>query len=312
MIGNKMEDNKKAKLILDYSQNKDTYSDGEVENILLDIFKSRNSKDKIDEILNNDPIWAMRYHLSPERENLLSWYDFTPGSDLLEIGAGCGALTGMFCKKLKNVVAVELTEKRSSIILERHKDKNNLTIYAGNFNDIKLVEKFDYITLIGVLEYAGMFTHTNNPAVDFLKSIKKYIKDNGTIIVAIENKFGLKYWSGVREDHTGRFFDSIEDYPKSKDIKTFGKEELVDLIKESGFNNVDFYYPVPDYKLPTEIFSDNYLPNMSHNLKPSVYPFKDLSNRRDFLFNEKLAMDNIIKNRQFDFFANSFLVFIKQ
>jgi cyclopropane fatty-acyl-phospholipid synthase-like methyltransferase len=65
-------------------------------------------------------------------------------------------------------------------------------------NDIKLEEKFDYITLIGVLEYAGMFTHTNNPTVDFLKNIKRYLKDDGTIILAIENKFGLKYWSGVR------------------------------------------------------------------------------------------------------------------
>lgn len=311
MIGNNMENNKNAKLILDYSQNDDVYSDGDMEDELLNIFKAENYNDKIEEILNNNPSWAMRYHLSPIRENLLGWYDFNPNASLLEIGAGCGAITGVFCEKLKKVVAVELSKRRSEIILERYKNKDNLTVYAGNLNDIKLEEKFDYITLVGVLEYAGRFTHTNNPYVDFLKNVKKYLKKDGTLIVAIENKFGLKYWAGVREDHTGRFFDSIENYPNDIGIKTFGKEEIKNIFKEAGFEKFDFYYPMPDYKLPTEIFSDGYSPTINHNLKLGMFPVQDYSSEREILFNEKLAMDNIIENKQFDFFANSFLIFVK-
>lgn len=306
-----MENNKNAKLILDYSQNDDVYSDGDMEDELLSIFKNKNCNDKIEEILNNNPSWAMRYHLSPIRENLLSWYDFNPNASLLEIGAGCGAITRVFCEKLKKVVAVELSKRRSEIILERYKDKDNLTIYAGNLNDIKIEEKFDYITLVGVLEYSGRFTHTSNPFVDFLKNVKKYLKEDGTLVVAIENKFGLKYWAGVREDHTGRFFDSIENYPNDIGIQTFGKEEIKSIFKEAGFEKFDFYYPMPDYKLATEIFSDGYLPTINHNLKLGMFPVQDFSSEREILFNEKLAMDNIIENKQFDFFANSFLIFIK-
>ena len=39
------------------------------------------------------------------------------------------------------------------------------------FNDIDFNQKFDYITLIGVLEYAPGFTSGGNP-VDFLKRIR--------------------------------------------------------------------------------------------------------------------------------------------
>lgn len=304
--------NKSVKLITDYcALSTDSYSDGNVEDEMLAIFKSHSFDKKVKSILKDNPSWPMRYHLSKVRENLLSWYEFPRESSLLEIGAGCGAMTGLFLEKLSKVVAIELSKRRAEIIKNRYIDKDNLTIYAGNLNDIEISEKFDYVTLIGVLEYAGKFTHTKNPFVDFLKNIKKYLNKNGTLIIAIENKFGLKYWAGAKEDHTSRFFNSIENYPKKKYVQTFGKEEMKDILKEAGFESFNFYYPMPDYKLPTEIFSDEYLPNKNHNLRGGMFPVKDFSKKREILFNEKLAMDNIVKNKKFDFFANSFLIFVK-
>jgi len=297
-----------VRLILDYVKIDDIYSDGDVENDILKIFKSDNPDVKIRKILEKDPSWPMRYHLSPIRENLLNWYEFPKEATLLEIGAGCGAVTGVFTRKLSRVVAVELSRRRAEVVAERHRDKENLTVYAGNLNDINLEEKFDYVTLIGVLEYAGRYTHTDNPFVDFLKNIKKYLKDGGTIFIAIENKFGLKYWSGVREDHTGKFFDSIQGYPEYDGIRTFGKKEIEDILKEVGFGRIDFYYPLPDYKLPIEIFSDKYLPSAKHEISRSVFPSVDYAQQRDYLFDEHLAMNEIVKNEKFDFFANSFLI----
>ena len=306
-----MKEEKNKRSILSYTNAKDVYSDGDVENDIFNVFKNDNPTEKIKEILDNNPSWPMRYHLSPIRENLLSWYEFPKKATLLEIGAGCGAITGFFTQKLSKVIAVELSKRRAEIITERYGDKNNLTVYVGNLNDINFLEKFDYITLIGVLEYAGKFTYTKNPFVDFLKNVKRYLKENGTLIIAIENKFGLKYWAGSKEDHTSRFFNSIENYPKKKDVQTFGKEEIKNIFREAGFKKFDFYYPMPDYKLPTEIFSDEYLPTENHNLRGGMFPVKDYSKKRELFFNEKLAMDNIIKNKQFDFFANSFLIFVK-
>ncbi|MBY0346485.1 MAG: class I SAM-dependent methyltransferase, partial [Neisseriaceae bacterium] len=166
-------------------------------------------------------------------------------------------------------------------------------------------EKFDYVTLIGVLEYAGKFTEGDTPFKTFLENIKSYLKPNGKLLLAIENKFGLKYWAGAREDHTGRLFDGIEGYPNDKGIQTFGRLELETLIKSVGFKTTHFYYPMPDYKLPKTIYSDDYLPTQS-DLFDTQSPNFDQD--RYALFNESYAFKEIIKNQQFPFFANSFFV----
>ncbi len=291
-----------TKFNTNYYKGSDLYSDGDVENTILDIVK--NNSDFTD-ILHSTDNWAILYHLTPIRKNLLDWYDFDKDKTLLEIGGGCGAFSGMFAKKLKKVSVVELSKRRAEIIYNRHKEHENLEIFAGNLNDINFEDKFDYVTLIGVLEYAGKFTEGNNPFKTFLQNAKSYLKPNGKLLIAIENKFGLKYFAGAREDHTARFFDSIENYPNDKSVQTFGKDELNELIKSVGFKSTKFYYPMPDYKLPKAIFSEDYLPKVN-DLFDIYSPNYDQD--RYALFNEREAFKNIIKNNQFEFFANSFLV----
>jgi len=292
----------KVKLNLDFYSGKDSYSDGDIEEYILDIVKK---KKNFAEVLKNENRWPIFYHFTDLRKNLLEWYDFKSESSLLEIGAGCGALTELFCKKVEKVVAVELSKRRSEIIAHRCKDRSNLEIIVGNLNDIKFDRKFDYITLVGVLEYAAKFTNTHNPYQDFLSLIKTNLSPDGTLIIALENKFGLKYWAGAREDHTGKFFEGIENYIIDKGVRTFGKYELKKLLNLVGFDDVNFYYPIPDYKLPTQIFSDDYLPKIGQIINDSP----NYDNDRIVLFNEKTACDSIVKNNNFDFFANSFLVF---
>lgn len=291
-----------TKFNLNYYKGADLYSDGDIEDKILDIVK--NNTDFTD-ILHSTNNWAILYHLTPIRKNLLDWYDFDKNATLLEIGGGCGAFSGMFAQKLKQVTVVELSKRRAEIIYNRHKNYENLEIIAGNLNDISFDEKFDYVTLIGVLEYAGKFTDGNTPFKTFLENAKSYLKPNGKLLIAIENKFGMKYWAGAREDHTGRFFDSIEDYPNKEGIKTFGKQELIELLESAGFKNTKFYYPMPDYKLPKIIFSDEYLPRIDDLF--DIYS-PNFDQDRYVLFNEREAYKNVIKNKQFPFFANSFFV----
>lgn len=294
----------KNKLNLKFYKGSDIYSDGDIEN---DILKIAQENDDFSKVLKNDNRWAVLYHLTPLRRNLLEWYDFDKNADLLEIGAGCGAITGLLCEKVKSVTSVELSKRRAEIIANRTKDKDNLEIIVGNLNDIKFDKQFDYITLIGVFEYAGRFTDGENPYAEFLKNIKKLLKPDGTLVIAIENKFGLKYWSGANEDHTGKLFDSIEGYKNNTGVETFGKYELEQLLRSEGFENLDFYYPMPDYKIPTQIFTDEYTPNWGQMSNISIAYDQD---KIEF-FDEKAAYCNIIKNQQFGFFANSFLVFAK-
>lgn len=295
-------ENNLTKLNLEFYKNEDLYSDGNVENEILDIVKYT---DDYDAILSETDKWPILYHLSPHRRNLLEWYAFDKDKTLLEIGGGCGAFSGMFADKLKEVKVIELSKRRSEIIYNRHSNYDNLEIIVGNLSDIKLENKFDYVTLIGVLEYAGKFTKGQNPFYTFLNQIKQYLKEDGKLLLAIENKFGLKYWAGAKEDHTGKYFDSIENYPEDKSVQTFGKYEIEQMLKNVGFNQLNFYYPMPDYKLPNIIYSDSFLPS-TDSLFDIYSP--NFDNERYVLFNEREVFKNIIANKQFPFFANSFLI----
>lgn len=292
------------KVNYDFYTGKDNYCDGDIEKEVIEYTEKYDEKD-FNKIFEKDVRWPVFYHLTSIRKNILNWYPFKEDAEVLEIGAGMGAITGILCEKAKQVTAVELSKQRATSIMNRCKDKENLEIIVGNFNDIKFDKKFDYITLIGVLEYAALYTNTNNPFHDFLTYIKSLLKEDGKLLIAIENQFGLKYFSGAREDHTGKVYDGILGYTNKNGIRTFGKKELDNILKEAGFNYSKFYYPLPDYKLPNIIFSDEYLPNEETIKKYTPY----LSEERDEVeFDEKEAYIDIVKNNQFDFLANSFFV----
>jgi len=284
-----------------------SYHDSAEETLLKFFDKPQSQKEKeIVDILNNNPIWPVLYHLSPQRKFLLSWYPFKKNASLLEVGAGCGALTGLFCEKVKKVVAVELTDERAEIIKKRYADKKNLKVFAGNFNQLPLKDKFDYITLIGVLEYQGRYAESNNPYLNFLKKVKNYLKKNSTLFIAIENKIGLKYLAGGKEDHYGNLFESIENYPSYDGIKTFTKKELTNLLKNAGFNRIKFYYPFPDYKLPYWILTDE---SLNLNIPVSyLSQIIDYANPREFIFNESVFANSLVKDKILTHFSNSFLV----
>ena len=290
-----------AKINLDFYTGTDFYSDGDIEDELLEIVKET---DDYEDVLANDDRWPILYHLSPIRQNIINWYPFKENTSCLEIGGGCGAITGALCESLSEVKVVELSKRRASIIYERHKAFDNLEIIVGNLNDIKFDQKFDYITLNGVLEYAGSFTNTDEPYKDFLKQIKQYLKPDGKLIIAIENRYGLKYFAGAKEDHTGKEFDRITGYVGNKNVSTFGKKELEELLEKSGYPQQEFYYPHPDYKMPMEIYSQYKLPSSQDVLHPAP----NFDNERYELFDETLAFQGIIANGQYEFFANSFLV----
>ncbi|MDP4096509.1 class I SAM-dependent methyltransferase [Paenibacillus sp. P96] len=291
-----------VKMNYNFYNGQDSYSDGEIEDELLKVLLDQ--KD-ISQLLQEDNRWPTLYHFSPNRHNLLEWFSFKPESDVLEIGSGCGAITGLLCEKSKSVTCIELSKKRSLINAHRHLEKSNLEIIVGNLNEIKLEKKYDYVTLIGVLEYAALYTETESPYISFLENARKYIKEGGVLIIAIENKLGLKYWAGSREDHTGQFFDGLQNYPSKRKVATFSNLELEALVREAGYKDAQFYYPYPDYKMPTQIYSDNRLPVVGE-LKGNS---PNYDQNRVLLFDEESVMDNLIRNQLFPTFSNSFLVF---
>lgn len=288
-----------------YYPGEDLYSDGIIEDEMLEIAKNY-PPSQYNQVIAERKSWTVLYHFSNVRENIVTAMPISKEDRVLEIGAGCGAITGALARMAGTVDAVELSMKRSLINAYRHKDCDNVTIKVGNFQTIEkhLSGVYDVITLIGVFEYACSYIAGEHPYEAFLRIIKKHLAPKGKLILAIENKLGLKYWAGCREDHTGKFFDSIEGYEKKCRVRTFSKKELQDMLQGEGYKQIDFYYPYPDYKLPEKIFSDAYQPKENE----LTINHRNFDWNRIELFDEKKAFNSLITAGLFPEFSNSFLI----
>ncbi len=306
MTGNRNMREKIGNVVLDYSQysGQDYYSEGASEDLLLEVVKNH-KETKFNEIIIGQWSWPVLYHLSHIRGNIVEWLPISKEHKVLEIGSGCGAITGTLANKAKEVTCIELSKKRSLINAYRNQDKSNIEIKVGNFQEIEktLEDKFDYIMLIGVFEYGSSYLQGTNPYFRFLEIIKSHLAKEGKIVIAIENKYGLKYWAGCKEDHVGKYFEGLEGYEESSGVRTFSKKEISRLMEENGLFH-EFYYPYPDYKFPIFIYSDKYLPQKGE-LKDNL---RNFDGDRVVLFDETKVYDGLIENEMFPFYSNSFLV----
>ena len=125
-----------GKVDLDYTHypGKDFYCDGEVEQELLEIAKTCSAME-FPQIIEERKEWPVLYHLSPLRENIVDWLPMDKGMKVLEVGSGCGAITGKLAEKAGQVTCIELSRQRSLINAHRHMDCDNVTIHVGNFQD---------------------------------------------------------------------------------------------------------------------------------------------------------------------------------
>lgn len=298
-----------GKVLLDLRNypGEDLYCDGDVEDTLLEIVRDR-SEAEYPRIIEESANWPILYHLSPLRENIVSWLPIDSTMKVLEIGAGCGAITGALTRAAGHVDSVDLSLKRSRINAYRHMYCDNLTIHVGNFTDVEktLDSDYDYILLIGVFEYAQSYVSSKEPYTDFLGMIRSHLAPDGTIAIAIENRLGLKYWAGCAEDHLGTYFTSLEDYPDGGVVRTFTDRALIDTAHRCGFKDVRMYYPYPDYKFPINIYSDAKLPETGE-LKNNL---RNFDRDRYLLFNEKNVYDSLTKEGLFHLFSNSYMMIL--
>lgn len=305
--GGAMEREQIGKVALDYRYypGEDHYTDGDIEDEMLEIAKNC-APGAYGQIICERCSWPVLYHFSYLRENIISWLPMSGQERVLEIGGGPGAITGALCRKAQDVTVIDLSRKRCLINAYRHRECGNLKFLVGNFQDIEpnLTGQYDLITLIGVFEYAQFSIQSERPFVDYLARIRRHLAPGGRIVIAIENRLGLKYWAGATEDHTGLYFEGLEGYPTTDYVRTFSKPELEQVMREAGLAKQKFYYPYPDYKFVERIYSDEYLPKKGELNRNR----QNFDRQRMQLFREERVYDTLIESGLFAQFSNSFLV----
>lgn len=244
--------------------------------------------------------------LSSTSQNILNWYPFEKHQTVLEIGGNLGEITQVFVNKCEKVITVEPNLIKAKAIGKRYKNQDNLEVIAGNFENIKLQEKFDYIVLIGSTSRVKEIMGQDMKMTKMLKLLEQYLSENGKFLIAVDNKFGLRYFAGNPENILNKKFESIIGYNNEPEkIETYTKSRLERILKNIGYST-NFYYPLPDYKMPNVIFSDKQLPKYNSVDKYNPY----CTEKSTILMNEIDVFREILKNDEnmFTFFTNSFLI----
>ena len=286
------------------------YNNLDNEDLIIDDYIGCCNKEENNFIMNEAITIDKMMIFSDIRSNIINWYPFKKDATVLEIGANLGQITGELCKNTKKVVSVEFSKKRGEAIAKRHKKIENLEIIIGNLQDIEFKEKFDYIILVGVFEYAPKIYKSDNPFFDLLVFLKTLLKKNGKLLIATDNKFSMRNWSATKIEEGDLGYNAVCSSKLQNSSQLLSKKAIENLICSAGFEQYKFYYPLPDYKFTNVIFTDKFLPeesNLHRNL--SVFYEDEILS-----FNENDGYLQLINEDKelFKMYANSFFLEINK
>ena len=289
------------------------YSDGdEVEKRLARVIsETADLRVLSDELKQHITDWPSLYHLSSSRANILRPFERRlPGAQVLEIGAGCGAITRYLGESGAQVLALEGSARRAAIARARVRDLPRVEVLAERFDQFPCSAQFDIVTLIGVLEYANQFVPGGDPVLTMLQRARSLVKPGGILLIAIENQLGIKYWAGAPEDHLGVPMYGIEGRYRADQPQTYGRKHLAELLAVAGFARTDFLSALPDYKLPVSILTPSGLDDTDFDAAAlaSESVRRDPQLPEQLAFSPELAWPVVMRNGLGADLANSFLI----
>ncbi len=263
--------------------------------------------------------WISNYHLSSERANIYRFLDLSEVGIGLELGSGCGAITRYLGEQGLRLDAIEGNKRRAEICRLRCDELENVQVIHSNFNDLLLPENtYDAVFLNGVLEYAKKFLadakDDREALLEILKRSQSALNAEGVTFIAIENRMGLKYWMGAREDHFNLPHVGLYNYPNDQGIRTYDRIEWKSILEELGSEyHHRFIYPFPDYKMARAILSEEFI-RESEYAHSHLYRLPSMDNGVPVQgsMNEFLLWESFKQNSSFEQFANSFFILISK
>lgn len=220
------------------------------------------------------------------QKGLLQWYDFKKDSLVFYVG------------KKEEPLAEMLTEKGAKLIygscqFARHE---NWRQQYGKY--------FDYIVCIEKLEMEEY-------PLSVLEGFSRTIRDDGKLLIGMNNRLGLRYFCGDRDPYTDRCFDGVEGYKRAYAKKEdsfrgrcYHMAELKAMLKQSGWNQSCFYSVFPELKNPSLLYAEDVLPNedLANRLIPSYY------HPQTVFLDERMLYGDLVSNGMFHQMANSYLI----
>jgi SAM-dependent methyltransferase len=185
-----------------------------------------------------------RYHLATSRADVLRALDLPPGATVLEVGAGCGAVTRYLGEVAGRVDAWEPTLARVAVARARVADLATVEVHVGGLDDIPAAVVADVVVAVGVVEHLA----AERPLEAVVAALASHVADGGHLVVAVENRLGVKYLCGAPEDHEGIPWIGIEGYRHAHPrARTPARADLAGALVAAGLGTV-VLGALPDYK----------------------------------------------------------------
>ncbi len=124
---------------------------------------------------------------------------------VLDVGCGFGALLAGLQAAYARAFGIDVLHERLRLAALRSGGQPTRLVRASGHMMPFRTATLDLVTLNGVLEWAAYYREGDPGTlqVDLLREIRGIVADDGTIGVAIENRFALETLAGLPDTHTG-------------------------------------------------------------------------------------------------------------
>lgn len=238
----------------------------EVTALVASIEAGRPWREAVDTLYRDSRPWLHRIIADPSRDLFLRLRPPAPGSRVLDVGAGWGQASLPLARHC-SVLALEPTPERLAFVRAVANQEGldrSMAFVEAPLQAVGFRERFDLITCIGVLEWVPRFADGDPFALqaDFLARLRSLLAPGGRLVVGIENRLGLKYLLGARDDHTGLSGVSCLDRESAQRrhreltgaplrCLTYSISEYESLFRGAGLCGFSAHAAWPDYKLPS-------------------------------------------------------------
>ena len=209
-----------------------------------------------------------RIAASETRADWLYLLDLDRRHKVLDVGSGWGTEAIPLARNSGLVAALDGTSERLEFVVVRAAQEgvSNVEAVRGSILAPPFAPgQFDLVVMNGVLEWVGAPEGAGDPLElqeTALKNAFGLLKKGGRLYLGIENSHGFKYLLGEPDDHTG--LSDITFLPrelanramraaKGRDYRTYthSYEGYRALLQGAGFWDIEFHYPIGDYKIFT-------------------------------------------------------------
>ena len=249
--------------------------------------------DQYDDVIATKEDWEFVYHLSSLRRSLLCWFPFDPAWQVLEPGAGFGALTGTIVEHCAGVTALEADPLRFASCKKRYESNERIEWMQTDIFSLPTDKLYDCVVLVEQME------RCQGRKRELLEACHAHMKPGGVLLLVFQNRFGLKYFCGGTDGTQQIPFANRT--PRESNLLSRKKADR--LAENAGFKPEVCYYPMPDSVWVQAVYTDS-VKNVE-NIRDRVFAFDPFSSPR--IASEQDLYNDIIHEGMLPHMANSYL-----